>query len=69
MFIVNVIWIQMAMPIRLAFEEKRYIATWVVIVDTVVDFLYLIDSILTFFLPLINNDGTPTLTINNFNYR
>lgn len=45
------------MPIRLAFEEKRTIDPWVVAIDTIVDMLYIFDCILTFFIPLLTDDG------------
>lgn len=45
------------MPVRMAFEKKKSIETWVVVVDTLVDCLYLFDCLLTFFVPLISDDG------------
>ena len=47
------------MPIRMSFEDKRDISRGVAFFDTIVDLLFACDSIMTFFIPIVNGEGKP----------
>eukprot|EP00347_Sterkiella_histriomuscorum_P000844 403374301 len=53
----NLVWIQFTTPLRMSFEDKRYVYLPIAVGDLIVDICFLIDSILTFFIPRTNTDG------------
>ena len=57
MIMLNLIWVQMYMPIRMSFEDKRQILKEVAFLDTLADMLCVCDSIMTFFIPILNGEG------------
>ena len=57
MLFLNIAWIQVATPLRMSFEEKRKVDTQWVIFDSICDFFFLFDLILTFFIPKSNKEG------------
>ena len=56
-FIIVALLVEYVIPLRLSFEPKRTISLWLMVLDTTVDFIMFIDSILKFLIPL-NVDGT-----------
>jgi hypothetical protein len=47
----------MYMPFRMSFEDKRVILKEVAFIDTMVDLAYACESIMTFFIPILNGEG------------
>lgn len=52
LMVVNIIWIEIALPLRIGFEPKDDIRFEVMIVDVLVDLLFFIHLIIGFFTPV-----------------
>jgi hypothetical protein len=58
MFFVNVIWILVVIPIRVSFEDPKEISIQIVLIDFIVDSLFIADHILdAVFVTFLNSDG------------
>jgi hypothetical protein len=53
----NIFWVQLYLPIRMSFEDKRHISEFVAVFDTMTDLLFFIESMMTFFIPILNGEG------------
>lgn len=42
---------------RMSFEDERYIRLEIAVVDAIVDLIYTIESLMTFFIPCPNKEG------------
>ncbi|CDW88503.1 cation channel family protein [Stylonychia lemnae] len=54
---INLIWVQFTTPLRMSFEDKRSVFGPIAYGDMIVDVIYLIESILTFFIPDTSVEG------------
>jgi len=63
---INIIWVQFVTPLRMSFEDKRTVYGPIAFGDLVIDIIYIIDSILTFFVPdtTTNVDGNIKILTN-----
>lgn len=51
------IWIQLVIPYRLCFEDIRLIDIRVAVVDLMIDIFFLLNTLMTFFVPIYNWEG------------
>ena len=53
----NLVWVQMYMPIRMSFEDKRKITPFVAGTDFFCDLCHLVDMVLAFLTPALSGEG------------
>lgn len=51
------VWVQLYIPFRMSFEDKRKISFEVALLDTLCDLLFACESAMTFFIPIVNGEG------------
>lgn len=58
MLFLNIVWVLYVIPIRISFEDEKYVSLKVVIIDILVDFLFLLDLLMKLFIiPIVSKKG------------
>ncbi|CDW78950.1 UNKNOWN [Stylonychia lemnae] len=55
--LLNFIWVQAFLPVRMSFENQRKIMLTIAVTDLAIDVLFTLESISNFFIPGTNKDG------------